>query len=463
MEAKTSDRIAGELFNTLLVKKLEYKDGSAKTAEFLKELRQAVHRKFGVNSQNEHFVNVMSSALTLTPKEWTIEVPTALTVFGLSEKEAIKKYTQEKYELKMEKREDEWEKECKLLVHAKKTAYHFLRAHIGESSAQACSGKEAWDKNEDVNEAGHFNIITTVKEIVKTHHLERGGKTLKAKSELKEESWESYRSTKEQGVSLGEYTYKMKENLKYAIACGNNDPDDSSKVLHWEKGLKGDKYKAIRESWKRYPDTYPKTVEEALETTLRWVGNVLVEDTNPYNTQGKSADNKKVFLAQGEKEFGKEENSDAGIFVNANGELRMTNKLWSNTSEAGRKEFIKQRNKYREQPKNDVRERKPRPKALLTKSQKKGSGEFDEEDESDWQIEEPKVFMIGNHESESESDEEEYQRLNRGFNDSDRTVAMDDLERLRAHGEPEPHHKKKSWPHLQNLDKTKKKLEAFRT
>ncbi len=86
MEAKTSDRIASELFNTLLVKKLEYTHGSAKTAEFLKELRQAVHRKFGVNSQNEHFVNVMSSALTLTPKEWTIEVPTPLTVFGLSEK-----------------------------------------------------------------------------------------------------------------------------------------------------------------------------------------------------------------------------------------------------------------------------------------------------------------------------------------------------------------------------------------
>ena len=461
MEAKTSDRIASELFNTLLVKKLEYTHGSAKTAEFLKELRQAVHRKFGVNSQNEHFVNVMSSALTLTPKEWTIEVPTPLTVFGLSEKEAIKKHTQEKYELKMEKREDEWEKECKLLVHAKKTAYHFLRAHIGESSAQACSGKEAWDKNEDVNEAGHFNIITTVKEIVKTHHLERGGKTLKAKSELKEESWDSYRSTKEQGISLGEYTYKMKENLKYAIACGNIDPDDSSKVLHWEKGLKGDKYKAIRESWKRYPDTYPKTVEEALDTTLRWVGNVLVEDSNQYNAQGKSADSKKVFLTQGEKEFGKEDNSDAGIFVNANGELRMTNKLWSTTSEAGRKEFIKQRNKYRDEQKKDVRERKPRHKALLTKSNKKASGEFDEEDETDWQIDEPKVFMTRNHESESESEEEEYQRVNSRFNDSDRTVAMNDAERLTARGEPEPHHKKKIWPHLQNLDKTKAPRHPF--
>ena len=44
--------------------------------------------------------------------------------------------------------------------------------------------------NEDVNESGHFDIIVMVKEIVKTHHLERGGKTLKAKSELKDESWE---------------------------------------------------------------------------------------------------------------------------------------------------------------------------------------------------------------------------------------------------------------------------------
>lgn len=49
MEAKTSDRIAGELFNTLLVKKLEYKDGSAKTAEFL-DTKGVDHR--GTNSPN---------------------------------------------------------------------------------------------------------------------------------------------------------------------------------------------------------------------------------------------------------------------------------------------------------------------------------------------------------------------------------------------------------------------------